>query len=86
MSLPEFVVRFCLDHIRDKVKELVQSAENYELDILKLKPLQEIQKINVPVYFLAGKNDKMVKPSHTQALFKKCSSTDKHLELFEGYQ
>jgi esterase/lipase len=56
--------------------------EKYEFDILKLKPINEIGKINVPVYFIAGKNDKMVDPSHTLALHSKCKSLDKHLELF----
>jgi esterase/lipase len=79
------VVRFCLDSIREKVRELVMASENYELDILKLKPIDEAHKLNIPVYFLAGKNDRMVKASHTQALFKKCGSSDKHLEIFDGY-
>lgn len=79
MSLPEFIVRFCLDRIRDKVMELMKKEEQYELDILKLKPIEEVQKINIPVFFLTGKNDKMVRATHTQALFKKCSSTNKHL-------
>jgi len=29
VSLPEFVVRFCLENIRDKIRELVQASENY---------------------------------------------------------
>lgn len=39
VSLPDFLVRYCLDNIREKIMEVMKEEEKYEFDIFKLKPI-----------------------------------------------
>lgn len=48
----------------------------------KIKPIDIVDKIEVPTLFVAGEKDPTVHPWHTEELFKKAKCT-KHYELFE---
>lgn len=49
----------------------------------KIKPIEIIEKINVPTLFIAGEKDPTVHPWHTKALFEKAVCR-KHYEVFEN--
>ena len=84
VTLPDFVIGMLIDNVRDHIKKLMNSSYGYEFDILKLKPAKDIIKVDIPIYFIAGKDDKLVNHEHTVVLYNKCRSRVKKLELIEG--
>lgn len=48
----------------------------------KISPINIVDKIEVPTFFIAGEHDKTVYPWHTESLYKK-AKCKKHFELFK---
>ncbi len=51
--------------------------------IKKIKPIDIIDKITIPIYFMHGVEDWLILPWHSEALFKKANCSKK-IELIEG--
>ena len=54
------------------------------LDIYKLKPINEVKKIKVPIMFVHGVKDVLIDMQHSVKLFEECNSSPKIVNFFEG--
>lgn len=49
----------------------------------KKKPLESIRKINIPVLFVHGSRDWVIRPWHSKVLYDNCSSKMKQIEIMK---
>lgn len=90
----EMVVRELIDRmpIRCKLRFMVNAAmgmvrrsvrKRTEMDILKLKPIENVHTCFIPSLFVAGVNDELIDPHHTHDIYDVYAG-DKNIVLIEG--
>ena len=55
-------------------------------DILKLRPVDNVEECFVPAVFICGNQDRFIHPSHSQDIYAGYGSEDKNLIQIEGKQ
>ena len=55
-------------------------------DILKLRPVDNVEECFVPAVFICGNQDRFIHPSHSQDIYAGYGSEDKNLIQIEGRQ
>ena len=56
------------------------------LDILKLRPVDNVEECFVPAVFICGNQDRFIHPSHSQDIYVGYGSEDKNLIQIQGKQ
>lgn len=90
----EMVVRELIDHmpIRCKLGFMVNTAmgmvrrsvrKRTGMDILKLKPIENVHTCFIPSLFIAGVNDELIDPHHTHDIYEAYAG-DKNMVMIEG--
>ena len=63
-------------------KEMVYNRN--QLDIDNVKPINEIKNILIPIYFVHGKKDDLIKSEHSLKLYEECGSSEKFINICDG--
>lgn len=80
---PEVVQAYLDDPLVYNGKSTVRISSEMNQAIERIKTVGE--KINLPILILHGSEDRIVEPACSKYLFKKVSSTDKELTIYDGY-
>jgi hypothetical protein len=76
-KIPSIIVKLVLRFIRKSV------LSRAKFDIERLNPIDHVKRCVIPVTFIIAKGDDLVRPSHSEDLFKLYSG-DKNLIRVEG--
>ena len=60
------------------------SIRPYPIILAKRKPIDVVDKIKIPILFMAGEKDPTVHPWHTKALYEKAICSKKYYEFKDG--
>ena len=78
IHLPNFIYSTAISFVKKTV------IKKNGLDIDNLKPIDKVENIKVPIFFVHGTKDELIDFKQTIALFEKCKSAQKYINLFEG--
>ena len=78
LNFPNFIFSTAISFIRRTI------IKKNGLDIYNLKPIEEVQKIKLPIMFVHGSKDLLIDVQHSIDLFEKCKASQKTINLFEG--
>jgi dipeptidyl aminopeptidase/acylaminoacyl peptidase len=78
LHVPKWLCKRTIKRARKK------SAKKVGCDLTAVRPLDSCAECDKPVFFIHGKSDKFVRPSHSQILFDASPSQDKELRFVEG--
>jgi len=75
VNLPEFIHSKAYEY----TKKSVISKINVNID--NIKPINNIIKLGIPIYFIHSLNDKLINSNHTKNLYKSCGSFFKYITI-----
>ena len=78
IHVPNFVYSTAISFVKKTV------IKKNGLDIDNLKPIDVVENIKVPMFFVHGIKDDLINFQHTVALFEKCKSVQKYVNFFDG--
>ena len=78
INIPGFV--FSSAH--SLIKSMVYNRN--KLDIDNIKPIDEVEKIGIPTYFVHAMKDELINSEHTIKLYEACGSFYKYVYICEG--
>ena len=78
IKIPNFIYSVAISFVRKTI------IKKNGLDIYKLKPINEVKKIKVPIMFVHGVKDVLIDMQHSVKLFEECNSSPKIVNFFEG--
>ena len=78
IHVPNFIYSTAISFVKKTV------IKKNGLDIDNLKPIDKVENINVPIFFIHGNKDEIIDYKHTIDLFEKCKSEQKYVNFFEG--
>lgn len=55
-----------------------------QMDIDKIKPIDEVKNIGIPIYFIHAMKDQLIKSEHSLKLYEACGSFFKYINICEG--
>lgn len=69
--IPGLIVGWLIDAIESEAQRLVSEeyGDTAQFRVRSLKPVLAIKGIQVPIFFIAGKNDELVQTSHANDLY-----------------
>ena len=77
-SAPTFAIKAFMYFVCQTVKKKAG------FDVYRVRPIDWVTKIRIPVVFVKGKEDNVVTPTEFESLYINCPSTQKHLKITEG--
>ena len=78
LNIPSMLLSLPLHFITRKVKEIIG------VNILELKPSEDIEALDIPVFFITCKEEEVLPPGCVQGLYNSCSSRQKVISCSEG--
>lgn len=76
--LPSFLLESIIDSIQEYIEKELWKKESTDFNLRKLKPINVVEKVDCPIYYVGSIEDTFVNVNHTKALFSKTKAI-KHL-------
>lgn len=68
--IPGFLTGGALSNVTEYISNEIQNAYGSEFDFRKLKPINAIKKIKIPIMFVGGEDDNLVNVQHIRDLYE----------------